>query len=103
MDPHACDACLDSTVDVSRSRRRFRLQAQIADLVPSVNHAALPYPQGDRLEAVLRGIIGLDAVCIRDRSRAPHRVADRAVHWLFVAPRRARPGVARGRPRLDSR
>ena len=58
VDPHACDACLDSTVDVSRSRRRFRLQAQIADLVPSVNHAALPYPQGDRLEVVLRGIGG---------------------------------------------
>ena len=56
--------------------------------------AALPYPWGDRLEVVLRGIIGLDAICIRDRSRARHRVADRAVHWLFVAPQKARPGVA---------
>jgi hypothetical protein len=57
--------------------------------------AALPYPWGDRLEVVLRGIgIGLDAVCIRDRSRTRHGVAGRAVHWLFVAPQTAGAGAS---------
>jgi hypothetical protein len=63
--------------------------------------AALPYPWGDRLEVVLRGIGGsvwmqfaFAIVVVRVI------VWLIAVHWLFVAPQGARPGVARGRPRV---
>ena len=38
VDPHPCDASVDCLVHVSRSRRRLRLQARIAHLVPSDHH-----------------------------------------------------------------
>ena len=61
--------------------------------------AALPYPWGDRAEVLARHWwIDLDAVCIRHRSRPRDRVADRAVHWILLAPQTSRLGIDSGRP-----
>jgi hypothetical protein len=54
--------------------------------------AALPYPWGDRVEVILKGIgVGLDAVRICNRHCSRHRVADREGGRYFVRYRRREP------------